>query len=123
MQEGKSVEEIAKELQPNQLEKEEEKEEVKVEEKVFVPKPAVDAEGKVISLDSNWKCFLVKKGKNPESKQKKGKIAAKKEKRVEIKNKNVEKKDQSVEKQTKNFFDFHKEKSMKKVPLVKKVKK
>ena len=92
MQEGKSVEEIAKELQPNQLEKEEEKEEVKVEEKVFVPKPAVDAEGKVISLDSNWKSFLVKKGKNPESKQMKGKIAIKKEKRVEIKNKNVEKK-------------------------------
>lgn len=127
MQEGKSVEEIAKELQPSQLEnvegKEEEKVEEKTEEKVFVPKPAVDAEGKVISLDSNWKSFLVKKGKNPESKQKKGKIAVKKEKKVEIKNKNVEKKEQSVEKQTKNFFDFHKEKSMKKVPLVKKVKK
>ena len=95
MQEGKSVEEIAKELQPSQLEnveeKEEEKVEEKTEEKVFVPKPAVDAEGKVISLDSNWKSFLVKKGKNSESKQKKGKIAVKKEKKVEIKNKNVEK--------------------------------
>ena len=49
MQEGKSVEEIAKELQLSQLEnvegKEEEKVEEKTEEKVFVPKPAMDAEG------------------------------------------------------------------------------
>ena len=107
IQEGKSVEEIAKQEQAKEKEMEVEsppKEEVKTENKVEAkPKPAVNAEGEVIHADSNWKSFLMKSGK----------------KMKPIK-KAVEKK---VEKKKDSFFDFKKEHSTKKVPLVKKQKK
>lgn len=87
IQEGKTVEEIAKQ-------KMEVKSDSKEDRK---PKPAVNAEGEVIHADSNWKSFLMKSGK----------------------------KMKPVKKEEKNdtFFDFKKEHSTKKVPLVKKQKK
>lgn len=121
IQEGKSVEEIAKEVQKKDQEQPQEIPEVtaktaeettksdqKQESKPKLkpkPKPAVNADGEVIHADSNWKSFLVKNGKTMKPPKIVKKTPAPKPEKTEA------------------FFDFEKEKTTKKVPLVKRQKK
>ena len=107
---GKTVEEVQKEMaKPEEEEKKEEKE-VKKEEKELkkeVKKEktvAMNAEGKPVRVDNNWKAFLSKTG---------GKKTSVKRKEAPVKVQREEKKGTLLD----GFEEVH---SRKKIPLVKK---
>lgn len=107
---GKTVEEVQKEMaKPEEEEKKEEKE-VKKEEKEVkkeVKKEktvAMNAEGKPVRVDNNWKAFLSKTG---------GKKTSVKRKEAPVKVQREEKKGTLLD----GFEEVH---SRKKIPLVKK---
>ena len=107
---GKTVEEVQKEMaKPEEEEKKEEKEEKKEEkeEKKEVKKEktvAMNAEGKPVRVDNNWKAFLSKTG---------GKKTSVKRKEAPVKVQREEKKGTLLD----GFEEVH---SRKKIPLVKK---
>ena len=110
---GKTVEEVQKEMaKPEEEEKEEEKEVKKEEkEKKEVKKEvkkektvAMNAEGKPVRVDNNWKAFLSKTG---------GKKTSVKRKEAPVKVQREEKKGTLLD----GFEEVH---SRKKIPLVKK---
>ena len=113
---GKTVEEVQKEMaKPEEKEekevKKEAKEEVKKEEKEEVKKEvkkektvAMNAEGKPVRVDNNWKAFLSKTG---------GKKTSVKRKEAPVKVQREEKKGTLLD----GFEEVH---SRKKIPLVKK---
>lgn len=130
------MEEITKEVQLNQpaetKEKvEETKEKVDKPEEKVIHKPVaskpVDAEGRIIQPDSNWKSFLVKNGKTDKKKGKTGIAKRVSGKTTNQKQENVsEKPTVAITKKEKvktTFFGDEKEKSTKKVPLIRKHKK
>lgn len=129
------MEEITKEVkldQPEEIEKNEMTEEKteKLEEKDThkpVPSKPIDAEGRIIQPDSNWKSFLVKNGKTD---KKKGKTGIAKKVSVKTNKPQQEKENEKPvvattkkEKVKTTFFGEEKEKSTKKVPLIRKHKK
>lgn len=132
------MEEITKEVkldQPEETEKNEmtevtEKKTEKLEQKDThkpIPSKPVDAEGRIIQPDSNWKSFLVKNGKTD---KKKGKTGIAKKVSVKTNKPQQEKASEKPvvattkkEKVKTTFFGEEKEKSTKKVPLIRKHKK
>ena len=106
---GKTVEEVQKEMAKPEEKKEVKEEEVKVKEEVKkeVKKEktvAMNAEGKPVRVDNNWKAFLSKTG---------GKKTSVKRKEAPVKVQREEKKGTLLD----GFEEVH---SRKKIPLVKK---
>lgn len=109
---GKTVEEVQKEMaRPDEKEEEKVKEEVKKEEKKEVKKEVkkektvvMNAEGKPVRVDNNWKAFLSKTG---------GKKTSVKRKEAPVKVQREEKKGTLLD----GFEEVH---SRKKIPLVRK---
>ena len=115
---GKTVEEVQKEMaKPEEEEKQEVKKEVKKEEKEVKKEEkevkkevkkektvAMNAEGKPVRVDNNWKAFLSKTG---------GKKTSVKRKEAPVKVQREEKKGTLLD----GFEEVH---SRKKIPLVKK---
>ena len=106
---GKTVEEVQKEMakpeEEEKKEKKEEKEKQEVKKEVKKEKTvAMNAEGKPVRVDNNWKAFLSKTG---------GKKTSVKRKEAPVKVQREEKKGTLLD----GFEEVH---SRKKIPLVKK---